>query len=525
MHERAQFVIQLFGFGSFLWLGLYMLTRRETQAVSRLAGASMILQGCFFFSGALMAIQTDGATEALLGRAWWWDSVVPAALWFHMTAHLLGPPWWERRRPFVVGLYVAAGIMVALGTFTDLIHEYGPPHVGDGSVAGLSAGPLYPLFAAYVLCCAVAGVANLLVLVRQEGFRATTRSAAAVRSLTAGGVLFLIGAAELMLNTMLRATIPFGQSSGSLALIAGLAVFGYTVARYNALLTGNDVRRDFAYNLSATVIVWLLYVPCVLLLLGVDEPRHALLALLLMALGTASHTLFDAGRSWRNKLFYTRPEQAVLGDMRQLEYVLGASPVSGVDSAPHVDERELKRAVRRALTDLQNPTRLATSKLLGMRIVSLRAQELGVDDNRLGRAAALKDILADLIDALRPAGGGAGVTSDAWRFYNCLCYPYILDTTLSRVPTRLRAVQERRRRDGSPKSDHERVLEWLSTVNENTFYKWQDRAAEIIAETIRDMEAKASTPAAETPEPASLRPRPSRRDGASRRAAARAPSP
>lgn len=507
MQNDVRFVIQLVGFGSFLWLGLYILTRAETQAVSRLAGATMVMQGCFFFSSALASIQTDPSMAVLLGRLWWWDSVIPASAWFHMTARLLGVPGWRRRRPLVGVFYALAVVMVPLGTFTNLIHDYPRIQLGSDIAAGPYAGPLYPLFTLYVVVCAVAGVANLFVLVRQEGFRATTRSAAAMRSLSVGGLLFLAGATELTLNTMLRATVPFGQASGSLALIAGLGVFGYTVARYNALLTGNDVRRDFADNLSSTVVVWLLYVPAVLLLVGVDEPRHGLLALLLMALVTVSHTLFDAGRAWLDTLFYSRPEQAVLSDMRELEHVLGATPVRVVDATPGLDERAFKRAVRRALTDLQNPTRLATSKLLGLRIVGARAEALEVDDNRLGRAAALKDLLTDLIDALRPAERGIGVTSDAWRFYNCLYYPYVLDTTLSRVPTRLRAVQERRRRDGTAKTDHERVLEWLTTVNENTFYKWQERAAEIIAETIREMEDRAAVVATPAPDADSPAPR------------------
>jgi hypothetical protein len=138
-------------------------------------------------------------------------------------------------------------------------------------------------------------------------------------------------------------------------------------------------------------------------------------------------------------------------------------------------------AVRRALTHLSDPTKLATSPLLNLQTVARGVADQHLEENRLNRAAVLKEILVELLDGLRPADRGGGVTGDAFRYYNCLYYPYVRGLTRRRGPTVLRQLQERRHRDGSPRSDLERVIAWLLQVDEDTYYKWQRRGSDTIA--------------------------------------------
>ena len=172
---------------------------------------------------------------------------------------------------------------------------------------------------------------------------------------------------------------------------------------------------------------------------------------------------------------------------RAYEAALAVQP-----AGPHPDLATTKAfddAVRRALTHLSDPTKLATSPLLNLTVVAQGVRDQQLEDNRLNRAAVLKEVLLDLLDGLRPADGGGRVTSDAWRYYNCLYYPYVRGIGRRRAPSVLRQLAERRKREGGPRGDLEQVLDWLLQVDEDTFYKWQRRGSDTIAAALREREA------------------------------------
>ncbi|HEY8287139.1 MAG TPA: hypothetical protein VIJ28_22340, partial [Chloroflexota bacterium] len=101
-------------------------------------------------------------------------------------------------------------------------------------------------------------------------------------------------------------------------------------------------------------------------------------------------------------------------------------------------------AVRRAITHLSDPTRLAVSPLLRLSSVTACLHEQGLDDTPLQRVAILKAVLIDLINGLRPERWTEGYTSAAHRFYNCLYYPYVLGITRRCAPAVVRDLRERR---------------------------------------------------------------------------------
>ena len=170
MQTDLDYVVQLLGFGSFLWLGCYVLARSETQAASRLAGLTMLAQACFFFSSALVSRQEGEQTTILTLRLFWWDSVLPAAMWYHLTTRLLGADVELRRRPVILSLYAVAVLGVLAGTATNLLLDSASarPVAFDPRRYEVTAGPLYPFFTLYVLCAASLGFANLLALVRRH---------------------------------------------------------------------------------------------------------------------------------------------------------------------------------------------------------------------------------------------------------------------------------------------------------------------------------------------------------------------
>jgi hypothetical protein len=175
----------------------------------------------------------------------------------------------------------------------------------------------------------------------------------------------------------------------------------------------------------------------------------------------------------------------VLGEER------AANTPSTTAESPLATCKVFDDAVRRALTHLLDPTKLVTSPLLRLALVSKTIHDQQLEDTRLNRAAALKSILIALLTELRPQGQDGGPTSGAWRFYNCLYYPYVRGISRRRAPTVLRALVERREREGSPRTEQEQVIRWLLQVDEDTYYKWQRRGSDTIAAALRDQERAA----------------------------------
>lgn len=311
-----------------------------------------------------------------------------------------------------------------------------------------------------------------------------------------GALLFLIATVYIALRFLLNSD--WAETPPYVLLLAGLGAVGAAVAVRSALLLGRDVRRDFLYSFTVVAVLLALYLVTDGLLVGFATVAHALFALSLTALIVASHTLYDPGRNLLDRVFFTPVVREERAAARAYAEALAAPP-----AGPHPDLATCKAfddAVRRALTHISDPTKLATTPLLNLQIVAKGVSEQGIEDNRLTRAAVLKDILLELLDGLRPQDGSGGkVTGDAWRYYNCLYYPYLRGLGRRRAPTALRALAERRRREGGPRTELEQALEWLLQVDEDTFYKWQRRGSDTIAAALREREERVGGAVPEAP--------------------------
>lgn len=499
--ETPLFLIHLLGFAGFLWHGLYVLTRGERDRVSRLTGLTALVTGGLFLTG--------GIEEALHGYAMvqrvafaridWSFSVVPAALWLHLSLRLnqraLHAPW---RRPVIYAAYGAAVVLCLLGTLTDIIRTY--DHRGNLD----PAGPLYVLYVAFVFACAGFAVVNLAQMrVIQTSIRdpqvpashAATSSDLAESAqvggtealmLVVGAVCFLCGVGYFSVLVLTNHQAPSREAPAWALLLIGLGSVGGTVGVQSNLLLGKDMRRDFLY--SATGLLALL-VPFLLVtgaLIGYDSFRTRVLALLLSALIVLGHTLYDTGRDWLDKVFFSPVVQEERAAARAYVEALATPPIG--TNPDLATQKQFDDAVRRALTHLVDPTKLATSPLLSLRTVAQGVAEQQLEDNRLTRAAVLKDILVELLEVLKPNDRAGGIAGDAYRFYNCLYYPYVRGVGRRRAAAVCRQLQERRQRDGGARTDLERVAEWLLAVDEDTFYKWQRRGSDTIAAALRERE-------------------------------------
>jgi hypothetical protein len=491
--ETPLFVVHLLGFALFLWLGLYVLSRGDGGAISRLTGATaLVTSGLFGFGGLLEALHADSLDVRInVDRLTWWTAVAPAAMWLHLSLRLdvrrARAPW---RRPLIQAAYAAAAVLIVLGTFTNIVRDYG--RNGNLDVAG----PLYVVFAAYVLLCAGLALWNLIQIRASAGGESV--DGAAARMLAAGALCFLIGGGDFAVQKLLGnntdAFVPW------LLILVGLGAVGATVGVRGSLLLGSDVRRDFLYNATSLLVLLVPYLVVSAILVGFDDRRHRLLALLLIALITASHTMYDKAREWLDAAFFTEPVREERAAARAYVEALATQPTGA--SPELATPKAFDDAVRRAIAHLSDPTKMATSPLLNLRIVARSVEDHALDDNRLNRAAVLKELLLELLDGLKPATATGGVTGDAYRYYNCLYFPYVRGVSRRRGPTILRQLQERRQRDGGQPTDAERVVQWLMNVDEDTFYKWQRRGSDTIAGALRERDSAAGgTLPAESAEP------------------------
>jgi hypothetical protein len=300
-------------------------------------------------------------------------------------------------------------------------------------------------------------------------------------------------------------------------LFAGIAVLGYGIANYGLLLEGQDIRRDFFYTLTGIGILNALYAGLVALTGAISVSN----LLALVGLVTLTHTTFDRWRDVLDRLFFTEDEQTARAEARDYATLLGTVPVEPaiqpplepiaetpvVEAATTVDEtvadlelsggKVFKDSVRKAITGLKSPPQLAKSPLLTLKLVDQRLQESGLPDNRLNRAAALRELLIVQIESLRPHDDASGPTGEAWRFYNVLYYPYIQAVSRKGALAESRRLRESRRRQGQAQPEElEQVLSWLADVDEDTFYKWQRRASDTIALILWEENLKLADPRA-----------------------------
>lgn len=499
---------QIVGFGMFFWLGLYLFVRaayRTTLIV--VAALGVLTQSLFFAASALTYTASSIETLVVLERWTWWTAVLPIAFWFHFSTLITLPIAAQRQwRSFswsATVVYGFAALISLVGTTTDLFIRYSHPVGRAGSYLFIGPGSLYVVQITYLGLVAVGAFANLVRALRASAVREMPGEqplTKQLRMLVIGAVLFLIGALWIVVrySWLIRAYV----LPGYLFLFAGIAVLGYGIANYGLLLEGQDIRRDFFYTLTGIGILNLLYAGLVALTGAISVSN----LLALVGLVTLTHTTFDRWRDVLDRLFFTEDEQTARAEARDYATLLGTVPVEPAIQPPlepiaeppaaevvmTVDEavpdlelsggKVFKDSVRKAITGLKSPPQLAKSPLLTLKLVDQRLQESGLSDNRLNRAAALREILIAQIEALRPHDDASGPTGEAWRFYNVLYYPYIQAVSRKGALAESRRLRESRRRQGQAQPEElEQVLSWLADVDEDTFYKWQRRASDTIA--------------------------------------------
>ncbi len=520
-------LVPILGFGAFLWVGLFIITRATVQTpLTIVSFIGMLAQAAYFFIRVLADTTEEGLqTGILISRFSWWANCIPVAIWFHMSSLV------ARRgkskailTPAVTFFYTAGLFLSFIGTFSDLFLDYSGGGLDKGKHVYVGVGSAYEYYMLYLALVTGAALVNFgLTFYRlQTGKEATsTAIKTQVGLLTIGAGLFMVGG--VMLAIKFKFVInSFPDYVAYIFLLGGLGLFGYSIAQYGMLVGGKDTRRDFAYSFSSLLIMNLLY-SVVLVLLGLNSP---ILGLAVVGLVTLNNALYDWGREILDRFFFSKDEQTARSEARNYATTLASQPVatheiqakeslpitvtennhtnhtSELAIAGKENEKAFNDAVRKAITSLKNPPQLIQSPLLGLMLVGKRLKQQGLEDNRLNRAAILKSLFIELLERLRPAENITYGTTDAWRYYNVLYFPYIREVSKKQAYAEARRLAEERRKNGIREpGEIEKVLEWLSEVDEDTYYKWQRRASDTIASILREEEVRLQP--SENPQPLS----------------------
>ncbi len=254
-----------------------------------------------------------------------------------------------------------------------------------------------------------------------------------------------------------------------------LICLGYTVGVLDAYDEGTTLFVDALRSLAAATLAVLIFGGQVVMVMVITgETSSSMLGLLLGLIASLLIALvfYDQIQSLLDDLILTQT------DVRQQRAQLRAAS-SGITRAtemttnPAIDEQDFVRWTRRALSHYGDLNKLAASPLLQLPLLD----EHHPDDNVLARANALKSLLRDSVEQLKPSEQVDFAPSDEWRYYNVLYYPYIVG---------LKPYSARFYRDDLAPAESA-ALTWFRTyVPERTLYNWQKTAAELVANDLRE---------------------------------------
>jgi len=318
-----------------LWLGLYVVTRNQRSLIAWLTGLTLWtiarlfldvllalnppptpienidLLRLFFPFWRAMTLSEQGMSGWLQG----WSVMSVVILWHHATVLMRPGPLTKWRWTRILAGYgvAAAWIMVNINTPLFFASTVGDPLY----LNTLKAGPLYPVFAVFLLLFAGASVINLVRSVREAPTVMLSRqliilTVATVVGGLAGPLSIAASAFELPVPVFM------------LALLLGtyVTLIGYGVAQYSALVDGRTIRYDFVYNAVTIGGVTLLY----LLVTWISVQTYnvpAVAFVLVVILAIMTHTLLDVARRGLDSLFYRRDTRRLRENLRRLTTLAG----------------------------------------------------------------------------------------------------------------------------------------------------------------------------------------------------------
>ncbi|AQT78960.1 hypothetical protein B1R94_06290 [Mycolicibacterium litorale] len=443
------------------WLGLYLLARDPRKPVLALAAAGL----CGFAAVvALDAVRSVSVTHGeLLSQIEIYLVAVPGVAWFAVVLELARPSdtWRSRATEATLIGVVAAVALLGAGM--------------AGSVDG-------PLRAGHWVMFAVISASTLGAMVA-----AVRRPAQPVR---VAGVVIIATLFFALGNAIL--VIPLGLVPSWLALAStgfDVLLLGVAVALWDAFDEGQALRADMRRSFVGTAVVAVLFGGQALIgiaVVGGDGPGRTALTVLLfssLAVAIAINVLADPLAGLLDRLAFSRSPR-LRADRAALRSTEAALPLVSPNPLAGLDDDTFARLTRRALGHYGDLSKLVASPLTQLPVIDARLAARGAPDQPLERANELKALLADHIARLKPRDGGEFGTTEHWRYYNSLYFPYVVG---------VRAYAQNATAAGLDPVARQ-AWQWLVTeVPQRSLHNWQNAAARLIATDLRAQVAVAGS--------------------------------
>jgi hypothetical protein len=444
-------LLQLLIFSFTLWLGLYLLARDMQKPGLRFAGLGLIT---YALGLALTTLLQEIPEFTAIGAAWWrpLPLLLPSVFWLAATWHLIqdGAPSPDLSSGGIIGVALVLLTVLVAAAFTTSIAR--------------TLTMLVPL---------VFLVVSLVKI--WQAFRSTLPRQP-IGVLLAATLFFLLGTGLLM--------FPVEWLSSDAVLLAisiDLIVLGFVLGYLDTYEEGTRLLPDALRSLAAAGLASLVFSGQIMLVMMVTGETSLVFLVLLFTLAATAvilETFSGALQTALDKLIFM-DNPAIRQERQMLRSLNTALPRTreAVDLMKMEDE-QFARLTRRALSHFNHLEKLAANPLMGLPVVTWRLRQQGRPETTLERAHMLKDVLTEAILKLKPYSDKDFDTSEAWRYYNVLYFPYVLGLKPYSVP---------------PPDDMDEttqaVLAWFQTqVPERTLYNWQTAAARLVAQHLREIE-------------------------------------
>ncbi len=264
-----------------------------------------------------------------------------------------------------------------------------------------------------------------------------------------------------------------------LAIIIGLDLFffGLVITQLDASDKGEAWLSHFLRALDYSFFTALIFGGQVVLVMtiwiGLNFPLVVLL-LSCVAAAVLIQTFADPVQGLVDQIAFINAPELRQARATQRAEDNAAQRLNAAHNPLDLPAKEFDRLTRRALSQMGNLPKLASSPLTRLPLITHRLAQNGQADGTLIRAAELKAVLTESITKLQPRDEAAFGTTDAWRHYNALYFPYVVGLR----PYSRRALDD---------EQHKEVLDWFRTqVPERTLYNWQTAAARLVARDLRE---------------------------------------
>lgn len=254
-----------------------------------------------------------------------------------------------------------------------------------------------------------------------------------------------------------------------------LLLLGSAVIWWDVFDAGDEIRTHVRHSLVATTATTGILIAIVWLAAGVDgglSSGYRIALIGVTTFGVISQTFANVIQRIIDRL--TMANRVTMNQQREvLRDTADALPRLAPVDVTALDQDAFVRVTRRAISHLGDLPNLATSPLMNLPAVALAHA-----DNPLDRVMVLRTLLIESIERLKPVRESEFGTTDEWRYYNALYFPYV------------RGIKPYGRRYGNDIGDEtsHRAFAWFqSAVPERTLRNWQQAAAKLVAHNLRNL--------------------------------------